>query len=1386
MHRNMKLVKRISSLLLCMTLVLSGLMLPQEQVQASESVKSIAGLGTSMITDPIVPVRTSVAWKGNYVYFGKYNGILQKYRVLDANTTDYSADGTTQTMLLDCNRVLYNTQFDQDGKANADGKNASDWSVSDIKNSVNGTDFLNKTGVFTDAERNAIAASTVESHPLTTDSTTGVNVLATTQGYYNHYVALTGEKIFLLDAEDLSNEAYGYTMGHKDDAYLLEDRGTGVRAKEALSNLEADYWIRSAKDQLMVGSVAATDHDYYNHFSQYSVNYADPPGVSPAFNVNLASVLFSSVVNETNSNGGTSYELTLIDDNMTIAPKGVTKSGKTITIPYTISGSNSANATQVSVLVLDKEYTPGNTNDANILDYQNITANGFATSGSGTYTLSSSLSGMEAGTDYYVYVLAEDVNGSRETDYASAPVEIHFWEAPTAKEMNFGTQGIIGPAVPNHPRDAWKGCYVYFGKYGGNPVKYRVLDACTTDYSEDQVTQTMLLDCDSILYSKALEADDNVWKDSAIYDNLNGSGFLDKEGVFTAVEKEAIAASTVASHALTTDNETGANVTEGIQGIFKKYVALSGEKIFLLDVEDISNATYGYTMTSGENRIKKNDSENEAVESWFLRSADSTSFSKFGAISSVGGINSGFLNNTTIGVSPALNLKLSSVLFTSATAVSKTSALTSESTKIGTTTNTDWKLTLNDGGKTVALTEARSITRAGDGTITVPYTYTDSAVTESDSVNQISVMITDEAYGSESAGILYYGALDNIKNTEGEACTVAESATGSGTFTFPSALAGTLGEDYHVYLLAEHVSEGNGTDFAGEPLEITAIRNKIDTVDITGVEMPVPEQPLNSSIAVSATGVSDEATILWKKGADEATGDAEWNTTYKAYVKLSPEDGYTFTDAAGQISVITVNGELGDSKDVIWNTDGTLTVYLGEYTTTKRKIENVTPPEVPEQFTASYTTENVLASTELGMAAQVTLQGTSQPNPVEMEVQWSIVDAEGNIVPYDATPYVYNAFKWTIKPSEYAQYDVNDVVTEGTVTIRNKRAVLDVTTFPTVADRIYHPAKYLLNSDIVGGEVKDQTGNVVTGTWNWKEQKVVPSVDKKKYEAVFVPADKELYDPIPVMVAVNVTKATPVIVTQPTASDITIGMTLQDSVLSGGEAQISASDVTKVAGTFSWKDAAEKPLEKDSGVTKYEVVFTPSDTVNYNTVKTNVTVKIAIPTVGATDASDDGKATYKITEFDLEEGTVSYVAPTNKSATEIIIPDTVKVAGVIYKVTAIEKNAFKNNKKIRSITIGNNITSIGANAFYGCRNVKSITIGKNVSKIGAKAFYGCKKVKTLTIKSTKLTVKTVGKKAFSKTPKNMKVSIPKKKFKSYKSMLIKRGVSKKAKFKKRK
>ena len=230
----------------------------------------------------------------------------------------------------------------------------------------------------------------------------------------------------------------------------------------------------------------------------------------------------------------------------------------------------------------------------------------------------------------------------------------------------------------------------------------------------------------------------------------------------------------------------------------------------------------------------------------------------------------------------------------------------------------------------------------------------------------------------------------------------------------------------------------------------------------------------------------------------------------------------------------------------------------------------------------------------------------------------------------------------------------------------------------------------------------------------------------------------------------------------------------------------------------------------DDGVITKEATSAEKGKITYTCSVCNETKTEEIPPLGATTVGtklmdDDENAWYKITDSDLKNGTVTYVSPVNKKAAKVAIPDTVEIDSVTYKVTAIGKNAFKNNSKIKNITIGKYVAVIEQKAFINCKKLKSVKLGKNVTTIGSKAFYkcvaltkftipsktakigkqafyGCSKLKTLTIRSSKLKTAKIGSKAFSKTPKKMTVKVPKKKMNVYKTMLCKRGINKKAKF----
>lgn len=151
------------------------------------------------------------------------------------------------------------------------------------------------------------------------------------------------------------------------------------------------------------------------------------------------------------------------------------------------------------------------------------------------------------------------------------------------------------------------------------------------------------------------------------------------------------------------------------------------------------------------------------------------------------------------------------------------------------------------------------------------------------------------------------------------------------------------------------------------------------------------------------------------------------------------------------------------------------------------------------------------------------------------------------------------------------------------------------------------------------------------------------------------------------------------------------------------------------------------------------------------------------PAAGLTNGTTAkvGGATYKVT--DAKAGAVEFSAP-KKNATSVTIPATVKVNGKSCKVTSIKAKAFSGNKKL-----------------------KSVVIGKNIKTIGKQAFFKCTKLKKVTFKGT--AVKKIGAKAFAKTNKKMTVTVPKKLKKkalnSYKKLLKKAGINKKAKYKKK-
>ena len=199
----------------------------------------------------------------------------------------------------------------------------------------------------------------------------------------------------------------------------------------------------------------------------------------------------------------------------------------------------------------------------------------------------------------------------------------------------------------------------------------------------------------------------------------------------------------------------------------------------------------------------------------------------------------------------------------------------------------------------------------------------------------------------------------------------------------------------------------------------------------------------------------------------------------------------------------------------------------------------------------------------------------------------------------------------------------------------------------------------------------------------------------------------------------------------------------------------SAGPTATPAGTNPGSVPSADPSEGN----KSTATPAPSDKSVIAPGETNAPAAAKAPETAGTKIASKKGDTYKVTDTSGKIPEVELTkSAAKKKAKTVVIPKTVKVDGVNYKVTAIAEKAFAGNKKL-----------------------KTVVIGADIEKIGAKAFYKCVNLKKVTIQTTKLKAKTVGAKAFAKIHKKAVVKVPKAKKKAYKKWLKKRGIGGKQK-----
>ena len=198
---------------------------------------------------------------------------------------------------------------------------------------------------------------------------------------------------------------------------------------------------------------------------------------------------------------------------------------------------------------------------------------------------------------------------------------------------------------------------------------------------------------------------------------------------------------------------------------------------------------------------------------------------------------------------------------------------------------------------------------------------------------------------------------------------------------------------------------------------------------------------------------------------------------------------------------------------------------------------------------------------------------------------------------YEPTEAGTASYSVTFTPTDTVNYntaqnDVSLTVNE----VEKQDPVID--TWPTSSAITY--GQTLASSTLSGGSAN------VDGHFEWSDDTIVPVVGSPAQSVTFYPDDDEAYNTAISTVAITVNKADPSVTTWPTASAITYGQTLASSTLSGGSAT--------PAGSFAFTTPSTAP---DIGTAAQSVTYTPTDTANYNTAQSTVSVTVnkATPTI---------------------------------------------------------------------------------------------------------------------------------------------------------------------------
>ena len=438
------------------------------------------------------------------------------------------------------------------------------------------------------------------------------------------------------------------------------------------------------------------------------------------------------------------------------------------------------------------------------------------------------------------------------------------------------------------------------------------------------------------------------------------------------------------------------------------------------------------------------------------------------------------------------------------------------------------------------------------------------------------------------------------------------------------------------------------------------IKVKLTQKNFSGIS-PVAYEGVydGSPHGITLTGVPSGAIVKYGESADSCTQDSLTYTDFTngaktVYYKVS-QSGYA--DASGSatvnitkrpltVSSITENKTYAyasgsDGKAIGVDIAGKLPVDKGTTTYTVAKTD----------------TEQLLSEVTVDTAGNLTYKVN--------QVDSSKVGKTATIT-VTASMENYENVKYTLTIS---------ITDKKTVEIKRGNTVsVDGSNVLTYGEKI---SKLTLGNTVF---VEAGTDNMVEGILSWSNPDEIPATGTTQAGWVFKPTDSRHYAELTGTAAITVAKATPVIAEKPTAGALTYGQKLSDSTLTGGKAAYQTADGTEVTGTFAWKNSSSKPTAADSQKTEYDVIFTPSDTDNYNAVdmKIILTVNKAAKAPNMPEAAmEPAHSTKKVGDIILPEGWSWQEAD----------KDTALADGVAVTANAFYTGTDKGNYETESVSI---------------------------------------------------------------------------------------------------